>query len=148
MDARPPARRFLAPQARSGNGLGYLSQPAREFPIAADPPEVVERVAAQTDWRDEPEGLDRLDYELHIDERAIQHAEQQRKFETAQREQARRLMDFEQRLVTAHKEAQRRCIDVASEVRLLRHMQSAGKQVRHLEQRLGVIERKVWRDAA
>jgi hypothetical protein len=68
--ARNPARRFLAPQARAGNGLGYLSQPQREYPIAADPPELVDRIAGATDWRDEPEGLDRLDYNLHIDERA------------------------------------------------------------------------------
>jgi hypothetical protein len=29
---------------------------------------------------------------------------------------------------------------------VLRRMQAAGKQVRHLENRLVVVERKVWRD--
>ena len=141
-----PTRRFLAPQGRSGNGLGYLSQPGREYPQAPDPPDVVARIAEARAMCDEPEALDRQDYELHIDQRAKEHAEQQRKFETARREQARRLMDFEQRLTTAHQEARRRCIDVTSEIRLLRHMQQSGKQVRHLEQRLGAVERKVWRD--
>lgn len=143
-----PARRFIAPQARAGNGLGYLSQPDREFPLAPDPPDVVARIGEARAMCDEPEALDRRDYELHIDQRAKEAAEQQRKFETAQREQSRRLMDFEQRLTTAHDEARKRCIDVSSEVRLLRHMQQSGKQVRHLEQRLGAVERKVWRDAA
>lgn len=143
-----PARRFLAAQARSGNGLGYLSQPDREYPLAPDPPDVVARISEATAMCDEPEALDKQDYELHIDKRAKEAADQQRKFETAQREQSRRLMDFEQRLTTAHQEARRRCIDVSSEVRLLRHMQQSGKQVRHLERRLGAVERKVWRDAA
>src|SRR5690349_1446456 len=114
MARRTPARRFLAPQARAGNGLGYLSQPQREYPVVADEPELVDRIATCTDWRDEPEGLDRLDYELHIDERAKRDAEQQLRFETRQREQSRRLMDFEQRLATVQADARRRRIDVTS----------------------------------
>jgi hypothetical protein len=31
---------------------------------------------------------------------------------------------------------------------LVQHMRNAGKHVRHLERRLGAIERKVWRDVA
>lgn len=143
-----PARRFLAPAARQGDGKGYLNQPIRPYPIVADPPEVVDRIAAATDTRDEPEYLDTDDYERFIDPEKVMREGQRIKLETAQREQARRLMDFEERLTTAHKEAQRRCIDVSCEVRLLRHMQQSGKQVRHLEQRLGAVERKVWRDAA
>lgn len=140
------ARRFLAAQARAGNGHGYLSQPEREYPLAADPPDVVERIASRTSMCDEPEALDAQDYKMHVDQRAKEHAEQQRKFETRQREQARRLMDFEQRLVTAQTEARMRRIDVTREVRLLRNMQQAGKQVRHLEQRLFALERKACRE--
>lgn len=144
----PPARRFLAPQARAGDGIGYLSQPSRplESTTNADPEHVVERVLSATAMCDEPEALTQAEWEVHIDKRAILAEEQRRKFESAARDRDRRLMDFEERLVTAQTEARRRCIDVTSEVRLLRHMQSNDKQVRHLEQRLGAVERKVWRD--
>lgn len=142
------ARRFLAPQARAGNGLGYLGQPDREYPLAPDPPDVAARIGEARAMCDEPEALDRDDWTRHIDKRAKELELQRQKFETAERDRERRLMNFEERLVTAQREARKRCIDVSSEVRLLRHMQSSGKQVRHLEQRLGVVERKVWRDAA
>lgn len=143
-----PARRFLAPKARAGNGHGYLTQPTRplESTINADEEHIVERVLSATAMCDEPEALTEAEWKAHIDKRAITAEEQRRKFESAARDRERRLMDFEQRLVTAHAEARRRCIDVSSEVRLLKHMQSSGKQVRHLEQRLGAVERKVWRD--
>ena len=32
-------------QPRQGDGKGYLTQPQRQYPIAADPPEVLERIA-------------------------------------------------------------------------------------------------------
>lgn len=142
----PAARRFLAPQARAGNGHGYTSTPEREYPQAPDPPDIVARIGEARAMCDEPEALDAQDHRLHIDERAKEQAEQLRKFESARRDQARRLMNFETRLVTAQTEARRKCIDVSSEVRLLKHMQQSGKQVRHLEQRLGAVERKVWRE--
>lgn len=52
-----PARRFLAPKARAGNGHGYLSQPMRplENTLEPDPPEVVELIAGATRLCDEPE---------------------------------------------------------------------------------------------
>lgn len=141
-------RRFLAPKARAGNGMGYISQPLRplESKTTADEPHIVERIASATSLCDEPEALTADEWKAHIDKRAISAEEQRRKFESAARDRERRLMDFEQRLTTAHAEARRRCIDVSSEVRLLKHMQANGKQVRHLEQRLGAVERKVWRD--
>ena len=97
---------------------------------------------------DELEPLDAQQWAAHIDERAKRDEEQRQKFEAASREQARRLMNFEERLVSAHDEARRRCIDVSSEVRLVRHMRNTGKSVRHLETRLFAIERKVWKDMA
>lgn len=98
--------------------------------------------------RDEPQYLTGRQWKDHIDKRAKRDAEQRQKFETAQREQSRRLLTFEEKLVSAHAEARRRCIDVREEVRLVRHMQQKGAHVRHLESRLFVIERKVWKDAA
>jgi predicted RNase H-like nuclease (RuvC/YqgF family) len=143
-----PARRFLAAQARAGNGLGYLSQPDREFPTVADPPEVVARIAEARTIRDEPEALDTGDYRRHIDKRAKLVEDQRQKFETKAREQARRLMNFEERLTAVREQARRRHIDISSEVRLLRHMRQSAKRIRHLEQRLGALERRIWRDAA
>jgi hypothetical protein len=142
------ARRFLAPAARQGDGRGYLTQPDRQYPQAPDEPETVARIATATAMCDEPEALDSQDYKLHVDKRAKAAAEQQRKFETVQRERERRLMNFEQRLATAHEAARARGRDVGSEVRLLRHMRASGKKVRHLEQRLFALERKVWAKAA
>ena len=95
--------------------------------------------------RDEPEALTAEEYAVHVDKRAREAAEQQRKFETAQREKERRLMTFDQRLAKAQLEARSRCIDISSDVRLLRHLERAGKKVRHLESRLHALERKVWR---
>lgn len=142
------SRRFLAPKARAGNGHGYLSQPLRPLTSTSipDEPHIVERIASATNLADEPETLTRDEWDIHIDKRAKAAEEQRRKFESAARDRERRLLTFEQRLVTAQTEARKRCIDVTSEVRLLKHMQTAGKQVRHLERRLGAVERKVWRD--
>lgn len=143
-----PARRFLAPGARAGDGHGYLNKPQTRLDATqeADPPEVVALIASATRTQDEPEGLDAEEWTQHIDKRAKELEEQRRKFESASRDRERRLLTFEDRLVTAHAEARKRCIDVSSEIRLLRHMQSAGKEVRHLERRLGAVERKVWRE--
>lgn len=124
-----PRRRFLAPMARPGDGLGYIDIP-------------------ELGMRGEPEALDADDWKRHVDLRSKRDEEQRQKFEAVSREQARRLLSFEERLVSAHEEARRRCVDVSSEVRLVRHMQVRGKNVRHLEARLFVIERKVWKDAA
>lgn len=98
--------------------------------------------------RDEPQALTKRQWKDHVDKRSKMAEEQRQKFETAQREQSRRLLSFEEKLVSAHEEARRRCIDVREEVRLVRHMQAQGKNVRHLEARLFRIERKVWKDAA
>src|SRR5690349_5955167 len=94
--------------------------------------------------RDEPQALTKRQWKDHVDKRSKMAEEQRQKFETAQREQSRRLLTFEEKLVSAHQEARRRSIDIASEVRLVRHMQTQGKHVRHLEARLFSIERKVW----
>lgn len=52
---RAPGRRFLAAQARSGNGHGYVTQPPRKVGKAPDSPEVVEQIAAAVSLTDEPE---------------------------------------------------------------------------------------------
>src|SRR5690349_7648263 len=124
----PDAPRFLAPKARRGDGWGYADIP-------------------QLGMREEPECLTENEWLAHVAKRAQDFEEQQRKFEEAKLEQARRLKTFEERLESATREARtaKRRIDVVNEVRLLRHMQQSGKEVRHLERRLYLLERKVWR---
>lgn len=143
---RNPARRFLAAGARGGNGHGYLSTPQRELPLLADEKDVLDRIATATSMSDEPESLDAQDWKAHIDERHKTIEQQRRKFEAARIDQERRLLTFEQRLVKTQAEARRQHIDVSGEVRQLRHMQAKAKDVRHLETRLGTMERKVYRD--
>jgi hypothetical protein len=142
-------KRFLAPQGRSGDGHGYLTQPQRPYPEHADADELyreAERVAAASAMCDEPEALSLEEWSAHIDERAKEFAKQQQKFEDAQREQARRLLTFEERLdvVTAAARQARHRVDITRDLALLRHMAQSGKGVRHLERRLFLIERKVF----
>lgn len=98
--------------------------------------------------RDEPEALSRDDYERHVKGRRVTAAEQQAAVEAARLEQQRRLLTVEQRMTECHAEARRRGRDVTREVRLLSLMLAKGVQARHLESRLGVMERRVYRDAA
>jgi hypothetical protein len=95
----------------------------------------------------EAECLTEAEWDVHVGKRAETAAEQQQRFEAAKLEDARRLLSFEERLTAATAEARaaKHRMDISSEVRLLRQMQQQGKEVRHLEQRLFVIERKVWR---
>lgn len=118
-------RRFLASKARQGDGFGYVDRPEMAM-------------------RDEPEALTAEEHARHIDQDSRRAAEQQQAYESAQRERERRLMTFDQRLAKAQLEAKRKVIDISSELWALRQMQHAGKKVRHLETRLGAIERKVW----
>lgn len=145
-----PAPRYLMRGSPLAGGKARLMSNRKVDPKPAKTPDVSEReVLGYTERThrailDAGECLDEQQWSEHVDERAKRDEEQRRKFEAAAIEQARRLLSFEERLVSAHDEARRRCVDVASEVRLVRHMQACGKGVRHLEARLFVIERKVW----
>jgi hypothetical protein len=142
----PLKPRFLMPGGGQGpERLGYSHEPLRR--LNSDTPETKDRIAAATDLRDEPESLDLEDYKRFIDPEKVMRERQRIRLEVAELERARRLLSFEERLTIAQVEARSRRIDVTSEVRLLKHMQQSGKEVRHLEQRLGVVERKVWRNA-
>lgn len=128
---KPSKPRFLAPKGRRGDGLGYVDNPHMAM-------------------REEPECLSAQEWRDHVEKRADTAAEQLQKFEDRKREEARRLLTFEERLTAAmaHARTAKWRADISSEVRLLRQMQAAGKEVRHLEKRLHMIERKVWREAA
>jgi hypothetical protein len=123
-------RRYLAPKARRGDGHGYVDMPIMGM-------------------HEEPECLTEAEWKLHVGGRDEDETREERKqaFAAKQLEDARRLLSFEERLTAATAEARaaKHRLDISSEVRLLRQMQQQGKEVRHLEQRLFVIERKVWR---
>jgi hypothetical protein len=98
--------------------------------------------------RDEPEALSEDDYARHVLGRATTAAEQQAAIEAAKLARQQKMLSIEERLVEAHAEARRRCMDVSREVRLVRDMLAKGKEPRHVESRLGSMERRVYREAA
>jgi hypothetical protein len=124
---RKPASRFIAPQARAGNGHGYLNQPMRPLPDAIDPihnpddAELLETIASATRHCDEPEAIgpaivdaitelartyDRIRYSVEV--------------ETAQ--QARRLLTMEQRMADVQRRAKLRHADVSGEMHVIKAM--------------------------
>jgi hypothetical protein len=120
-------RRYLASKARRGDGHGYVDEPAMGM-------------------RDEPEALTEGEWRIHVAGRAESAAEQQQRFEEAKLEQARRLLSVEERLAAVMREARgaKRRVDISREAGVLKRMLESGKAARHLEQRLFVIERKVY----
>lgn len=119
-----PARRFLAPQARSGNGHGYLTQPQRPYPEHSDPTELArerERVAEHTRMCDEPEapGPDIIDAQRDLArtyDRLRHHADVQ------QREEIRQHLTVEHRMAEAHRRAKQQRIDLSSELHACKQM--------------------------
>lgn len=96
----------------------------------------------------EPQPLSDDEYEIHVLGRAQTVAQQQAAIEAARLAQSQRLLTAEQRLVRVQHDARSRCMDISSDVRLLRLMLSAGKEARHVERKLGMVERRVYREAA
>lgn len=96
----------------------------------------------------EPQPLSDDEYEIHVLGRAQTLAQQQAAIEQARLAQAQRLLTAEERLKRVQDEARCRCIDISSDARLLRMMLTSGKQARHVERKLGMVERRVYREAA
>lgn len=119
-----PARRFIAPQARAGNGHGYLTQPPRPLPIVADPPEVVERIASATSTTDEPEAPSPAWVEAAAD---LHRTYDKLRFvaQVEQTQQIRRTLTVENRMAEARRVARLRNINARSEftaiARMLEH---------------------------
>ena len=124
---RTPARRFLAPQARQGNGHGYVSQPHRPLPEAslhADTDVLREEAAlvhTRTRMCDEPESpgpaivdaitdlartYDRLRYLADLEQRAG----------------IRKQLTIEQRMADAQRRAKQRHADISGELHVIRQM--------------------------
>lgn len=121
------ARRFLAPQARSGNGLGYLSQPPRPLPEVADSPEVIERIRSATSTCDEPESPSKawVDAEVEL------AAERNRLRLLKQAETARgvrQTLSLESRMLDANRRAKLKHIDLTGEFHVMRKMLDRGNE--------------------
>lgn len=122
-----PARRFLAPGARVGQGLGYLSQPARPLPEVADEPEVIDRIRSATSTCDEPEAPSGA----WVDAQSELAAERNRlrvllRAQTAR--QDRQSITIENRMRDAHRRAKLQHIDMTGEFHVQRKMIERGNQ--------------------
>lgn len=122
-----PARRFLAPAARQGDGKGYLSQPERQYPPVADEPDVVARIAECRAMCDEPEAPSQAwvnaESELAAERnrlRLLRDAELKR--------EARRQVTVENRIKAAQHKAKQRRMDITSEIHIMRKMRVRGNE--------------------
>lgn len=125
--ARTPARRFLAAGGRQGNGHGYLSNPQRPLPKAADPPEVIDRIREAANVCDEPEAPS----DAWIDAEAELAAERNRlrllkQAEMAQ--QARRHISMENRMRDAQRRAKLKHVNLSREFYVLEKMLDRGNE--------------------
>jgi hypothetical protein len=121
------ARRFLAPQARSGNGHGYYDRPQRPISQAiADDEATVERVASFTSLCDEPEAPSR-DW---VDAQAELAAEYNRQRLVAEHFAAREIragVSIENRIKDAQRRAKARRIQIYADLHAIRRQVVRGK---------------------
>lgn len=120
------ARRFLAPQARAGDGRGYLNQPDREYPLAPDPPDVVERIAECRSMCDEPEAPSAawVDAEAEL---AVERNRLRLLHRAELAQQARVFVSVENRMRDADRRAKLQHVDLTSEFFVMRKMLARGK---------------------
>lgn len=94
--------------------------------------------------RGEPEALSKEEHERHVEGRRVRVEQQTEAVQEVALEMARRLLSLEERVTMVQLEAHRRRVDVSSEVRLMRLMLVSGKEARHVEARVVVVERRVY----
>lgn len=122
-----PARRFLAAQGRAGNGHGYLSHPERDYPIVADPPDVVARIGEARAMCDEPEAPS----QAWVDAESELAAERNRLRLLKQAEQARKdreCISMENRMRDAQRRAKMRHVNLGREFFVMRKMLDRGNE--------------------
>jgi hypothetical protein len=117
--------RLLAPQARRGDGLGYVDHIAQAM-------------------RDEPEALSVNDWKRHVERRSELTDKQRRTVEEIARDRTKRLLSQEERIVKAHREAQAKRRDVSREMWMLRNMQAGKCKPDALEKKVQELERIVY----
>lgn len=121
MKKRHLHRRFLAPQARSGNGHGYLTRPNRpllgtEHPV--DERATIAKIASATALCDEPEVIS--DGIVSYTETAVKAATLRHAAEVEQAHEARATMTPEQRVANAEARAKQQHVNVSSDLRFVR----------------------------
>lgn len=121
-----PARRFLAPQARSGNGHGYLTQPERQYPQAPDPVDVVERIASATAMCDEPEAPSSAWVDAEAD-LAVERNRLRLLHRAMQAREARQTVTPENRIKDAQRRAKVKRMDITSDLFFVRKSLVRGK---------------------
>lgn len=128
---RIPARKFLAAQARAGNGHGYTSTPGRPLPEVADPPEVIERIRTQTNLCDEPEAPSANWIDAEADLRRT-YDQQRHKIQVAAMQKIRGALNTEARMAEARRQAKMRHIDISGELHaidlLLKRAREGGRK--------------------
>jgi hypothetical protein len=128
-----PTRKFIAPQAKAGDGHGYLNRPPRPIPEGIDPvhdyrdAETVARIAAATHYCDEPEAIsddivdafrdlgrtyDRLRHNAEVEQR--EHNRQ------ALTQAVGPLIAAEHRMNEARRRAKLQHVDVSHELHIMR----------------------------
>jgi hypothetical protein len=134
-------RRFLAPQARAGNGHGYLSQPQRQYPPVADEPDIVARIAECRAMCDEPEAPSQAwvnaEAELAAERNRLRLLRQ-----AEERQQARRHITIENRMKAAQNRAKLKRLDLTREFFVMRKMLERGKN-QDATQRLETLEARL-----
>jgi hypothetical protein len=121
-------RRFLAPQARSGNGHGYYDRPQRPISQAiADDEATVERVASFTSLCDEPEAPsgDWVDAEAEL---AVERNRQRLLAQAGAAREARAGVSIENRIKDAERRAKARRVNITRPLFIVRRQLAKGKR--------------------
>jgi hypothetical protein len=109
---RQPRRRFLSP-------TGVRSTPMRELPIAADEPEMIDRIKAATSIRDEPEVIGPAILNSYAESNAFKHT-QQHMADVLAAQQIRPAIEAEDRLKDIHRRAKHARVDLSHEIGIMR----------------------------
>lgn len=137
-----PKPRYLAPRASAGwDGHGYRHLPSRSpRAFEQESPETLAAIRDATSIRDEPECLDRDDWDRHIGREVDQRA----RARDMERERNARLLSQEERIVKAQAEAAAKRRDVTRELWVLRQMQAKQRPPEKIEKRVQHLELVVY----
>jgi hypothetical protein len=120
-------RRFLAPQARAGNGHGYYDRPQRPISQAiADDEATIDRVASFTALCDEPEAPSRdwVDAEAEL---AVERNRQRLLAQHVEAKAARSGVSIENRMRDVQRRAKVRRLRVSGDLYVIRQQVKRGK---------------------
>jgi hypothetical protein len=142
-------RRFLAPQARAGNGHGYYDRPQRPISQAiADDEATIERVGSFTSLCDEPEAPSRdwVDAEAEL---AVERNRQRLLAQHVEAKAARSGVSIENRMRDVQRRAKVRRLRVSGDLYVIRQqvkrgkMESALAKLEAVEALLDVVPRDI-----